>query len=94
MQLRKLCNHPFVFEEVESAVNPTKINNDSLWRTAGKFELLDRLLPKFFHTGHKVSWGDVSAVVENCRLKYIGSHLLPNDANHEHYGRFPSPPWI
>jgi SNF2 family DNA or RNA helicase len=27
MQLRKLCNHPFVFEEVESAVNPTKINN-------------------------------------------------------------------
>jgi ATP-dependent helicase STH1/SNF2 len=55
MQLRKLCNHPFVFEEVESAVNPAKVNNDSLWRTAGKFELLDRLLPKFFHTGHKVS---------------------------------------
>lgn len=54
MQLRKLCNHPFVFEEVESAINPTKVNNDSLWRTAGKFELLDRLLPKFFHTGHKV----------------------------------------
>ncbi|CCX34630.1 Similar to Chromatin structure-remodeling complex subunit snf21; acc. no. Q9UTN6 [Pyronema omphalodes CBS 100304] len=54
MQLRKLCNHPFVFEEVESAVNPSKINNDSLWRTAGKFELLDRLLPKFFRTGHKV----------------------------------------
>lgn len=54
MQLRKLCNHPFVFEEVESACNPTKVNNDSLWRTAGKFELLDRLLPKFFRTGHKV----------------------------------------
>jgi ATP-dependent helicase STH1/SNF2 len=54
MQLRKLCNHPFVFEEVESAVNPAKVNNDSLWRTAGKFELLDRLLPKFFHSGHKV----------------------------------------
>lgn len=54
MQLRKLCNHPFVFEEVESAVNPTKINNDCLWRTAGKFELLDRLLPKFFVSGHRV----------------------------------------
>ncbi|TGZ81146.1 hypothetical protein EX30DRAFT_319573 [Ascodesmis nigricans] len=53
MQLRKLCNHPFVFEEVESAINPTKINNDTLWRTAGKFELLDRLLPKFFATNHK-----------------------------------------
>lgn len=54
MQLRKLCNHPFVFEEVESAVNPSKINNDCLWRTAGKFELLDRLLPKFFVTKHRV----------------------------------------
>ncbi|RPB16418.1 hypothetical protein P167DRAFT_481275 [Morchella conica CCBAS932] len=54
MQLRKLCNHPFVFEEVESAVNPAKINNDCLWRTAGKFELLDRLLPKFFVTKHRV----------------------------------------
>ncbi|KAL7274633.1 transcriptional regulator [Rhizina undulata] len=54
MQLRKLCNHPFVFEEVESAINPRKGNNDTLWRTAGKFELLDRLLPKFFHTGHRV----------------------------------------
>ncbi|CAZ81450.1 unnamed protein product [Tuber melanosporum] len=54
MQLRKLCNHPFVFEEVESAINPTKVNNDALWRTAGKFELLDRLLPKFFATRHRV----------------------------------------
>lgn len=54
MQLRKLCNHPFVFEEVENAINPTKVNNDALWRTAGKFELLDRLLPKFFVTGHRV----------------------------------------
>lgn len=54
MQLRKLCNHPFVFEEVESAINPSKVNNDTLWRTAGKFELLDRLLPKFFRSGHKV----------------------------------------
>ena len=56
MQLRKVCNHPFVFEEVENAINPSKINNDYLWRTAGKFELLDRLLPKFFHTGHRVRY--------------------------------------
>lgn len=54
MQLRKVCNHPFIFEEVEKAINPSGINNDLLWRTAGKFELLDRLLPKFFHTGHRV----------------------------------------
>ncbi|PSN71119.1 hypothetical protein BS50DRAFT_570528 [Corynespora cassiicola Philippines] len=54
MQLRKLCNHPFVFEEVEDQVNPTRGTNDLLWRTAGKFELLDRILPKFQATGHRV----------------------------------------
>lgn len=54
MQLRKLCNHPFVFEEVEEQINPGKGTNDLLWRTAGKFELLDRVLPKFQVTGHRV----------------------------------------
>ena len=54
MQLRKLCNHPFVFEQVEEQMNPSKTNNDLLWRTAGKFELLDRMLPKFQATGHRI----------------------------------------
>ena len=54
MQLRKLCNHPFVFEQVEDQMNPEKITNDLLWRTAGKFELLDRILPKFRASGHRV----------------------------------------
>lgn len=54
MQLRKLCNHPFVFEQVEDQMNPDKTTNDSIWRTAGKFELLDRLLPKFKATNHRV----------------------------------------
>lgn len=54
MQLRKLCNHPYVFEPVEEEMNPTKATNDSIWRTAGKFELLDRVLPKFHRTGHRV----------------------------------------
>ncbi|KAJ5146317.1 HAS subgroup [Penicillium bovifimosum] len=54
MQLRKLCNHPFVFEPVEDQMNPSRMSNDLLWRTAGKFELLDRILPKFRATGHRV----------------------------------------
>ncbi|KAI1814839.1 SNF2 family N-terminal domain-containing protein [Poronia punctata] len=54
MQLRKLCNHPFVFDEVENQMNPTNTSNDLLWRTAGKFELLDRILPKYRATGHRV----------------------------------------
>ncbi|KAJ3574207.1 hypothetical protein NPX13_g4436 [Xylaria arbuscula] len=54
MQLRKLCNHPFVFDEVENQMNPMNTSNDLLWRTAGKFELLDRILPKYKATGHRV----------------------------------------
>ncbi|KAI8093601.1 SNF2 family N-terminal domain-containing protein [Halteromyces radiatus] len=54
MQLRKICNHPFVFEGVENTVNPSRRSNDMLYRTAGKFELLDRMLPKLRQTGHRV----------------------------------------
>lgn len=54
MQLRKICNHPFVFEEVERVINPYKISNELLYRTSGKFELLDRMLPKLRATGHRV----------------------------------------
>ncbi|EFR00676.1 hypothetical protein MGYG_03681 [Nannizzia gypsea CBS 118893] len=54
MQLRKLCNHPFVFDSVEEELNPGKATNDLIWRTAGKFELLDRILPKFLASGHRV----------------------------------------
>lgn len=54
MQLRKICNHPFVFEEVEDVLDQSRLANDLLWRTSGKFELLDRVLPKFKASGHKV----------------------------------------
>ncbi|KAJ2357646.1 ATP-dependent DNA helicase Snf21 [Coemansia sp. RSA 2618] len=54
MQLRKICNHPFVFDEVETRINPTSTNNNLLYRTAGKFELLDRILAKLLATDHKV----------------------------------------
>ncbi|KAJ2852633.1 ATP-dependent DNA helicase Snf21, partial [Coemansia erecta] len=54
VQLRKICNHPFVFEQVESRINPHGGNNSLLYRTAGKFELLDRVLSKLLATNHKV----------------------------------------
>ncbi|SCU88385.1 LADA_0E09824g1_1 [Lachancea dasiensis] len=54
MQLRKICNHPFVFDEVEGIINPTRNNGPLLYRVAGKFELLDRILPKFKATGHRI----------------------------------------
>ena len=54
MQLRKICNHPFVFNEVEDSVNPEHRSDEIIVRTSGKFELLDRLLPKLHKTGHRV----------------------------------------
>lgn len=54
MQLRKVCNHPYVFEEVEDVINPDRRTDDSIYRTSGKFELLNRILPKFFATSHRV----------------------------------------
>jgi ATP-dependent helicase STH1/SNF2 len=54
MQLRKICQHPFLFDSVEDKMNPTGHINDTLVRTSGKVELLSRVLPKFFATGHRV----------------------------------------
>ncbi|KZO99691.1 hypothetical protein CALVIDRAFT_476757 [Calocera viscosa TUFC12733] len=54
MQLRKICNHPFVFDEVERTVNPAGTTDDNIWRSAGKFELLDRILPKLLTQGHRM----------------------------------------
>lgn len=53
MQLKKICNHPFVFEAVEDQINPTRETNANIWRVAGKFELLERVLPKLKATGHR-----------------------------------------
>ncbi|XP_059468333.1 ATP-dependent helicase brm isoform X2 [Neocloeon triangulifer] len=60
MQLRKLCNHPFMFQHIENAycqhLNiPTNIvHGPDLFRASGKFELLDRILPKLKRTNHRV----------------------------------------
>jgi len=48
MQLRKLCNHPYLF------LTDAWPLDDDLWRSSGKFELLDRLLPKLKLGGHRV----------------------------------------
>merc|ERR1711997_140411 len=60
MQLRKLCNHPFMFQQVEESYAkhvgcPTDvIQGPDIYRASGKFELMDRILPKLKATGHRV----------------------------------------
>lgn len=41
MQLRKCCNHPYMFLK-----NYDDMHYDWIFRSSGKFELLDRILPK------------------------------------------------
>ncbi|XP_020911146.1 transcription activator BRG1 [Exaiptasia diaphana] len=60
MQLRKICNHPFMFQPIEESIAehlgfPSGIvHGPDVFRVAGKFELLDRVLPKLKRTGHRV----------------------------------------
>ncbi|KAK0078517.1 hypothetical protein PV326_009307 [Microctonus aethiopoides] len=60
VQLRKLCNHPFMFRAIEEKycehVGTTGIvaTDPDLYRASGKFELLDRILPKLKATNHRV----------------------------------------
>lgn len=49
MQLRKCCNHPYLFLQ---EYNMWRM--DEIVRAAGKFELLDRLLPKLHRSGHRI----------------------------------------
>jgi SNF2 family DNA or RNA helicase len=49
MQLRKVCNHPFLFMHEYD-----EFNDRDLVRSSGKVELLDRILPKLFAKNHKI----------------------------------------
>jgi ATP-dependent helicase STH1/SNF2 len=51
MQLRKICNHPYLFEGHEPIGQEV---SDHIFNVSGKFELLDRMLPKIIQTGHKI----------------------------------------
>ncbi|KAL4709787.1 hypothetical protein ACJJTC_001241 [Scirpophaga incertulas] len=60
VQLRKLCNHPFMFQHIEEkfcdhiGTGSGVVTGPDLYRVSGKFELLDRILPKLKQTGHRV----------------------------------------
>ena len=52
MQLRKCCNHPYLFPGIEDrTLDPL---GDHLYTSCGKMYLLDKLLAKMFQRGHRV----------------------------------------
>jgi SNF2 family DNA or RNA helicase len=50
MQLRKCCNHPYLFLNNYDDI----IYHDFIFRSSGKFELLDRILPKLISFKHRI----------------------------------------
>lgn len=47
MQQKKICNHPYIFLD-------SYIESEEMMRSSGKFELLDRMLPKLLKTNHRL----------------------------------------
>ena len=52
MQLRKICNHPYLFDGAEEG--PPFINGPHIWDNCGKMILLHKLLPKLNAAGSRV----------------------------------------
>jgi SWI/SNF-related matrix-associated actin-dependent regulator of chromatin subfamily A member 5 len=52
MQLRKVCNHPYLFEGAEPG--PPYSDGPHLWENSGKMLLLHKLLPKLKSKGSRV----------------------------------------
>ncbi|CAG9335654.1 unnamed protein product [Blepharisma stoltei] len=52
MQLRKACNHPYLFEGIEPG--PPFVDGDHLIDACMKFKFLDKLIPKLVQGGSKI----------------------------------------
>ena len=52
MQLRKVCNHPYLFDGAEDG--PPYVDGPHLWEACGKMQLLHKLLPKLKERGSRI----------------------------------------
>jgi len=52
MQLRKVCNHPYLFDGAEAG--PPYTDGPHIWENSGKMMLLHKLLPKLKEKGSRV----------------------------------------
>ena len=52
MQLKKVCNHPYLFDNVEPG--PPFIEGEHLFQNSMKFTVLDLLIPKLLKDGQKI----------------------------------------
>ena len=52
MQLKKVCNHPYLFDKVEPG--PPFVDGEHLVENSMKFKVLDLLIPKLLQQGCKI----------------------------------------
>lgn len=73
-ELKKACNHPFLFESAEDEYRGSEEDKsavDRLILTSGKMVLLDKLLTRLRQTGHRVLvFSQVRQPVTSFRQRY------------------------
>lgn len=52
MQLKKVCNHPYLFDKVEPG--PPFVDGEHIIENSMKFKVLDSLIPKLLNQGCKI----------------------------------------
>eukprot|EP00658_Telonema_sp_P-2_P019231 TRINITY_DN17567_c0_g1_i3.p1 TRINITY_DN17567_c0_g1~~TRINITY_DN17567_c0_g1_i3.p1 ORF type:complete len:169 (-),score=52.25 TRINITY_DN17567_c0_g1_i3:108-614(-) len=52
MELKKCCNHPYLFDNAENPEEPNKVH--TMIYASGKLALLDKLLKRLHEGGHRV----------------------------------------
>jgi len=84
MQLRKVCNHPYLFEGAEPG--PPFTDGPHLWENSGKMMLLSKLLPKLRSKGSRVlifcQMTRVLDILEDY-MRYVGHKYCRIDGNTE-----------
>ena len=83
MQLRKICNHPYLFLDYYN-------ESEELMRSSGKFELLDRIVPKLIKTGHRMLiFTQMTQVIDLLEvfMSYRGIKYLRLDGTTKHEER-------
>ncbi|CAJ0912045.1 20979_t:CDS:10 [Entrophospora sp. SA101] len=79
MQLRKICNHPFVFKEVEKDINKSNSNNEYLYRILVFFQMttiMDIMQDYFEWRGYSFLRLDGTTKSED-RTKLLGQFNAP-----------------
>ena len=51
IQLRKVCNHPYLFLDYNDR---KQCMSEEIIKSSGKFEILDRMILKLLHTNHRI----------------------------------------